>query len=392
MERNHGIGGQFAVRSVDIPARIADSLASDLGAAGAPAAPAAPAGRVTLVGATDRPARLDVTGDAGDGRTVGRTADGILVEDRHGWWEAAGSASDLVVRVGGRVTPWALLGGVVRPAIQVSGLEAGVVVLHAAAVAIDGRAWLVAGWSESGKTEIALALAETGAAFVGDKWTVVAPAPVAGTDTAPAAADDPVVGRPVVSPFPVRVGIRDWVVRSLPILRGGLGGGRRARLRGGRLAESVGQGAARLAAGGKATDALLGPVGQVGSLAATIRLSADEIRRIYAQPAPGPDPLPLDGIIVLATTEAGAAPSATTLDRAVAADRLARSAAYERRGYHLLGERARALGPAPIPGFTVIDHEREAIAPFLAGVPVFELRTPFPADPRIPARLIRDLV
>jgi serine kinase of HPr protein (carbohydrate metabolism regulator) len=47
------------------------------------------------------------------------------------------------------------------------------VAVHSAAVEMDGQAVLIAGWSESGKTETALALMEAGARFVSDKRTVL---------------------------------------------------------------------------------------------------------------------------------------------------------------------------------------------------------------------------
>ena len=59
--------------------------------------------------------------------------------------------------------------------LQLGHVARGAAVAHSAAVVLDGRAVLVAGWSESGKTETALALMEDGARFLSDKWTVLAP-------------------------------------------------------------------------------------------------------------------------------------------------------------------------------------------------------------------------
>src|SRR3972149_7602933 len=58
----------------------------------------------------------------------------------------------------------------------------------------------VAGWSESGKTETALALMEAGAGFLSDKWTLL------GHDGE-------------LSAFPISVGVRRWVLEYLPTLR-----------------------------------------------------------------------------------------------------------------------------------------------------------------------------
>src|SRR5204862_272952 len=65
-------------------------------------------------------------------------------------------------------------GRVVRPTLQLAMLARGGAAVHSAAVELDGKAVLVAGWSESGKTETALALVEEGARFLSDKWTFVA--------------------------------------------------------------------------------------------------------------------------------------------------------------------------------------------------------------------------
>ena len=55
---------------------------------------------------------------------------------------------------------------VVRPALQIAALDHGAATVHASAVELVGNALLVAGWSESGKTETALAFVEQGARFL----------------------------------------------------------------------------------------------------------------------------------------------------------------------------------------------------------------------------------
>ena len=57
----------------------------------------------------------------------------------------------------------------VRPALQISLLPKGRVALHSAAVALEGKGILLAGWAESGKTEATLGFLQAGAAFVSDK-------------------------------------------------------------------------------------------------------------------------------------------------------------------------------------------------------------------------------
>ena len=51
----------------------------------------------------------------------------------------------------------------VRPALQLALLDHDAAAVHSAAVEIDGRGVVVAGWSESGKTETALALRRSSA-------------------------------------------------------------------------------------------------------------------------------------------------------------------------------------------------------------------------------------
>src|SRR5919202_225078 len=146
----------------------------------------------------------------------------------------------------------------------------GAVAVHSAAVVVDGRAVLVAGWSESGKTETALALAERGAVFLSDKWTIVG--------------DD---GTAAV--FPIGVGVRGWVLDHLPRLRAALGATPRARL----AIAGAGRAAARRlpAEGGDALGRLIG-------LADRVALAPSAVRRAYGTAA-GPWRAPLRAVALL---------------------------------------------------------------------------------------------
>lgn len=386
MEIKHELPGNLMVRAVDIDGALERAVAKAFG--GGSAEPAPPSGVVTIrsaarpggAGPVSRPPPLTLSGDAGDGRTVGRTPDGWLVEDRHGWVELRGSTEALEVLVGPRMPGWAVVRDIVRPAVQVAGIAAGTTVVHAAAVDIDGTAVLICGWSESGKTEVALALVERGATFIGDKWTVLAAGRPVGESGDPTAA--------TIAPFPGSVGIRDWVLPWLPRLRAGLGGGRGARLTAGRMADSISRRVTRTAARNRISDALIGPIGEVASLASTIRISPDEIRRIHGQ-EPDPRIRPLGALIVLSTIEAGHGVTVAPLEPRQTAHRLAVSAAYERRAYHLLGERAAFHGEPPIPGFGIVSVEAEVLAGAIGPVPVLEVNAPFPTDPGIAAEAIR---
>ena len=99
---------------------------------------------------------------------------------------------------------WRVFRSAVRPAMQVALATSGRgVAVHAATVTTDAGAMVVAGWSESGKTETALGLMERGASFLSDKWTLLGPDSTA-------------------SAFPISIGVRRWVLSYLPTLRSSL--------------------------------------------------------------------------------------------------------------------------------------------------------------------------
>ena len=235
---------------------------------------------------------------------------------------------------------------------------------------------MVAGWSESGKTEVALALAERGADFVGDKWTIVAPTTDGGA-------------RRPRGALPSSVGMRDWVLPFLPRLSAHLGASRKARLAAGRGALSDRPHDQRPWRSPPGDGRDPGPIGQLGSLAATLRLPAVAVRQAYGQPAEMGE-APLNVAVLLTTVDAGTKPSIAPLDPAVAGIRLARSAAYERRALHLLGERARFhfADGAPVPGFAEAADEASVLERLLGTTPTYEVKTPFPADPGPAADLI----
>ena len=190
----------------------------------------------------------------------------------------------------------------------------GAVAVHAAAVAIDGRAVLVGGWSESGKTETALALLERGATFVSDKWTVV------GEDGTAAA-------------FPITVGVRGGTLAHLPRLRAGLGRAPRARL--------AAAGAARAARRVLPHDG----VHRALMAADRVALAPTAVRAAYGG-GDAPWRVPLGAVAVL-TTVPGPGVTARPADPAWAAERLARAADFERRA-PVRAPRPRVLG-APRP-------------------------------------------
>jgi hypothetical protein len=347
------MAGRLAVAADGLDARALDALAATFDPYPPGRAPAAP--DVVLARRDDLGAPLvDIQRNAGDGR--------VTATDGGRFYLLSGSARCAIPPLGGpRPARFELdsafphgraLARLVRPALQVALPARGAVAVHASAVAIDGRAVLVGGWSESGKTETALALLERGATFVSDKWTVV------GEDGTAAA-------------FPITVGIRGWTLAHLPRLRAGLGRGPRARLAAGS--------AARAATRVLRHDA----VERVALAADRVALTPTGVRRAYGgDDAPWQAPL---GALAILTTVPGPGVEAREADPAWAADRLAQAADFERRGLFELHDRACwALPGRREPGVRerLLDRERAMLGAILAGVPVIEVRAPFPTDPR----------
>jgi hypothetical protein len=252
----------------------------------------------------------------------------------------------------------------VRPALQLALPRRAAVAAHAATVELDGRAVVVAGWSESGKTEAALALAERGASFLSDKWTIL------GEDGE-------------ASAFPVSVGIRRWVLPYLPRLASGLPRASRRRL---------------LAAG--ATAALSAPIrrhanrpgaaGVAGRaaertvvLADRAALTVGDLRAAYGQRDDPARRVPV-GAVVLLTTVPDGAPTAEPADPEWAAARLVHTAAYERRDFSAFLERRDYAFPRGSSDWAeaAIADERRLLEGVLETARVLEVRAPFPTDPR----------
>jgi hypothetical protein len=251
----------------------------------------------------------------------------------------------------------AAFGRLVRPRLLLALLGRRAVAAHAAAVEIGGRAVLVAGWSESGKTETALALMEGGARFLSDKWTVLA--------------DDA-----TTSVFPITVGIRGWALSHLPRLDEALGASARRRFQAARVMRAVSRPVAR------------GPTSDLRERALTladrVAVSPSELRRLYGDDPSAPWQAPLGTVVLLRTVPPEAGVSARRIDPAWAAHRLTLTASFERRSVFELHDRAK--WSAPQPDHTLRERlmlrERTLLEEVLAPVSVIEVSAPFPTDPR----------
>jgi hypothetical protein len=229
-------------------------------------------------------------------------------------------------------------------------------------VEVEGGGLLVCGWSESGKTETALALAEQGARFISDKWTIL--------DS---------YGR--LHAFPVSVGIRDWVLEYLPRLRAHLRASQRARLRVARTARRPLPLLTRRPT--QIGSALESQLDRAFTLASRLSLRQTEVGAIYGSahdPGRTPPLRTLAMLTTVSTDEVAVRPAAAGW----AAERLARSGAYERRTLYELDARVRYADANPGPSrlAAVRDRETERLRHLLDGVQILEVMAPFPTDPR----------
>jgi hypothetical protein len=301
---------------------------------------------------------------AGDGHVTGHDGERLWLLDG----DSACSVPPLTgeapaeITLDGGFSPARAFRSVVRPALQLAIAERGGVAMHAASVEIDGRAVIVAGWSESGKTETALALVENGASFLTDKWTVVTPDRRAGA-------------------FPIGVGIRGWVVRYLPRLREALPRAARVQLRLAAAGRFVSSPLDRWRGGGRVSRLAVDALRRSVALGDRAALTPSEIRRIYGEEGDPARELPIGLVAVLRTrTDQRLDIRDGDLDRLSL--RLALSAATERGDYLALQQRAAYAEARQFDPNALVERDRSAIASLLRGVPIVEISAPFPTDPR----------
>ena len=260
---------------------------------------------------------------------------------------------------------------VLRPALQSAAVGHGAAAVHSAAVEMDGRAVLVAGWSESGKTETALALMEGGAGWLSDKWTLV------GVDGE-------------ASAFPINVGVRRWVLPYLPRLAKALPRAAKAQvMAAGAMAGATRPLRRRSSRGGAVGIAAMAAERAVALVDRTA-LTPSEIRAAYGGHDDPARRIPL-GTIALLTTVPGSGIDVETCDAEWAAARLALTGAYERHDWFMLQDRRRYADPAVGDDRErALAADRQVLEKALAGAKVLSVRAPFPVDPRRVARAVQD--
>lgn len=323
--------------------------------------------------AGDAPVPLDIQGPARDDLMTASDGRSLHVLQGRRWCTLPDETG--LIRFGEGFPLARLVGSLARPALQLALAAAGAPCVHSACVDLDGGAVVVAGWSETGKTETALAFLEDGARFVSDKWTVLLPDGTVGT-------------------FPIGVGIRRWVLPHLPTLRSALPSMARAQLRtAGGVAALTGP-IRRRGLPGRIGGLAVGSMDRAIALADRAALSPSQVGEAYGHPVDTARRIPLRATVILTTVPGGTEPTARIVDPGWAARRLARSAAYERRGFGELLARARYAFPDRPAADDPLGEAREErlLAAAFSAAPVIEARAPFPADPRRVAAVIGALL
>jgi len=312
------------------------------------------------------PVFTELHNPARDGTVTGFDGTHMYMLSANGWCRLADPSGDRPATVTcSRGFPLErLLQAVVRPTLQLTMLHRGACCVHASAVAAEGKGILIAGWSESGKTETALAFAERGAAFLSDKWTTLRAADLA------------------LVPFPISVGVRRWVLPYLPRLRSQLPVRARAQLAAAGLAGRAAQPFVARATDGTAALAATA-IQRAVALGERASVRQSVLHEIYGATPSEHSGTPLELLVLLQTTPGGDI-IAEEVDAAFAATRLARSASYERRDAFDLSERGRyaASGTDNDPRRATEAAEEALLLDVLSAVPIVNVRAPFPVDPR----------
>jgi hypothetical protein len=355
MESQFDIGGMTAVSITGLTA----SMLAPMTRALRPWTPTTGVpGAIAIDLVTDAPNWDEVLGDSGDGRRTGiRQAQvGTLLDD--GWWSIEGPGDPLRLQASRGFGGTRLIAEVLRPAAMVQVARLGGVTIHGSAVIAEDGPWLLAGWSEAGKTETALAFLETGGTVVADKWTLVRP-------------DRRMVG------YPGPVIVRAWLLPYLPGLRSRVSLRMRAQPAAARLAGIAPAVLRRLP--GPVAGEVARRLKAITDLGGSFRFSLDDL-------APGgrvPEVTePLRRLVLLRAT-----PGPEIQVSGAAADAvlgpLLISASHERQPWRTLIERA-AFGSQPVDlrSLEVMDLEREALRAMLSEVEIVVVRAPFPSDPR----------
>jgi hypothetical protein len=249
----------------------------------------------------------------------------------------------------------------VRPALQMSLLPKGALALHSAGVSYNGQGILLAGWSESGKTEAMMGFLQAGATFVSDKWTIVNG------------------DGPSILHFPTPITVRHWMIELIPGLRNRLTSRERLRARAAGIAGSL------LATGASSRVPVLREAKGLADLGGRVSVTPSQLfdDSDVKRPRWGMSPsAPLDRLFLLMTTDEDRITVRPAEIREVAR-RLADCAAYERRAFLGLYQKFKYAFPARRNPLIDDASEREAeiFGKALESKQVFAVNVPFPFNP-----------
>jgi hypothetical protein len=267
---------------------------------------------------------------------------------------------------------WDALSTAVRPALQLSLPDRNAVAVHSAAVDLEGAGIVIAGWSESGKTETALAFMESGARLISDKWTVLR-------------------SDGELATFPMTVGIRRWVLEHLPKLKAALPTRARRQFQVAAAAAFASRPIRKRKAKGRVTSMAVSSIDRALRLGDRAALGISDLNACYGHPTRTQSSTPIRAFVIL-TTIPGNAIEVSEGDPRRAARRMARSALVERGDYYRLFERGRWAFPSRNGNSMdeTAGREEENLTKWLDDVHVLEVRAPFPTDPRLVADAILD--
>lgn len=370
-EISHALRLEFTVADDAPAARFVESAMDPWAVASPDGEPA----DVRIGELAERPHDAELQNPAGDALSTAIGAGGAYVRANGLWCGVPPPALEgpFVFEVQRGFPLSQVFGRFVRPALQLAAERHHAVAVHGSAVVVDGQGIVIAGWSETGKTETALALVEQGATFLSDKWTLVF-------------ADGS------LACFPITIGVRRWLLPYAPTLRRRLPRPARLQFAAGAAGEAAARFTASLARRGGVLAAAHAAAAELAALAQRASLSPSQLSAAYGQPPP--TTRERFAALILLTTTVDGRPHAEPRDPAWAARRLARSASYERRDYLTLAERARYIRDGEVADVArlIEDREERHLASVLASGRVIEVRAPFPTDPRHIVDAVRPLL
>jgi len=185
-----------------------------------------------------------------------------------------------------------------------------------------------------------------------------------------------------LSAFPITIGVRRWVLEYLPSLKSSVTFGARAQFAAARVGSVLLAPVSRGRARNRATGMIQDAARMATALGDRAAFSIADLREAYGQDDDPTRRVPTHAVIVLVTVP-GPAITTEPADPAWAAARLVRSAAYERRAYFGLLQRA---GFASVQRSSsileeAIGREEAVLRTILEGCTVLAVRAPFPTDP-----------